>query len=168
MPLTSSTPESSGLLAVLRPLLVKHEDRRLRVYLDSKGIPSIGIGFNLNRSDARAICQQCGADYDALRAGTAVLTDAQCEFIYEHCVIEVLQWIVKLFPQWTQFSTNRMAALVDMGFNLGPARFGEFHQMVQALRAQNWPLAAEQALNSSWAGQVGSRAHDDVALILAG
>lgn len=46
------------------------EGTRPCVYIDTMGHPTIGIGFNLDRSDARSICSKYGINYDAIRAGT--------------------------------------------------------------------------------------------------
>ena len=155
------------LTDVLRPMLARHEGRRPHVYLDSLGIPTVGIGFNLRRADARDLLAACGADYHAVLSRTADLTDVQIDYLYQQCVIEVAEWLAKIFPGFGGFSINRQAALVDMGF-MGEAHFQQFVNMIAAIERDDWQTAAIEALNSLWAKQVGQRAHDDAAMLVDG
>lgn len=156
-----------GLLDVLRVKLVRHEGYRLRVYLDSRGFPTVGIGFNLAQPGARRMLQACGANFDAVRAG-APLTDDQVNYLYQQCVIGVMEWMTKLLPKLTSYSLNRQVALLDMGFNLGPDRFSEFRRMIQAVWDARWTDAATEALQSAWAAEVGQRASEDAQALAEG
>ena len=55
-----------------------------------------------------------------------------------------------------------------MNFNLGIEKLSEFHEMIAALKEKNYNLAAESALSSLWAKQVGQRAIDIAAMIKEG
>src|ERR1700757_5545416 len=152
------TEAASGLIETVRPIIVKHEGYRLHVYKDTLGIPTIGVGFNLQRQDARTLCQQCGANYDRLLSGEDSLTPAQCEFLFSQSVIGAIEWLtVRVFPKWKEFSIRRQAALTDMVFNLGQSRFSQFHQMISAINLGDWDEASTQAMHSEWATQVGER-----------
>lgn len=161
--MAESTTEQAVLL-----VLTAHEGRKLHVYEDIYGIPTIGVGFNLTRPDASKICNDCGADYHALVGGTKDLTDDQCDYITKQLVNDVVVWIAKIFPGFSAFSTNRQVALIDMGFNLGQTRFSQFKQMIAAIKAGDWQQASSHALDSEWAKQVPSRAHQDAAWLLVG
>lgn len=52
--------------AYLKPFLRRHEASRTTVYDDGVGVPTIGIGFNLTRPDAREICKKFSLDYNAI------------------------------------------------------------------------------------------------------
>ena len=45
-----------------------------------------------------------------------------------------------------------------MAYNIGPGRVIEFSRMVDAIKAQDWPRAADEMLASQWAREVGLRA----------
>lgn len=45
------------------------------MYKDSLGIPTIGIGFNLKRSDAPKLIAGVGANYNKILAGSECLND---------------------------------------------------------------------------------------------
>jgi len=159
---------SVRLMEAVKPLLIKHEGRSMSVYYDTMNIPTIGVGFNLLRPDARQLCQQCGADYDALLAGTAELTGIQSDYILDQCIIEVIDWMVKVVPEFSSFTLNRQSALIDMGFNLGETRFREFAFMIAALNGEHWHDAAQEMLNSLWAKQVGPRATELARMLVEG
>lgn len=159
---------NAGLIAAAQPKIQRHEGYEFKVYRDTKGIPTIAVGFNLLRPDAKDICSGCGADYEALLSGQAILTAAQVDWIYRELAIDALEWLTKLFPMFFSYSENRQIALLDMAFNLGPTRFAKFRLMISAILAGNWPGAAQEALHSEWAGQVGERAAEDAGWLVRG
>jgi lysozyme len=55
------------------------EDRRSHVYTDTMGHPTIGVGFNLDRSDARQRIEGLGLDYDQVRAGQIDLSNERID-----------------------------------------------------------------------------------------
>jgi hypothetical protein len=64
--------------------LGKHGGRRNKVYLDSPGIPTIGIGLAVEDGDVRDICDYYGLNLADLKAGTAILTDTQIDEIFDY------------------------------------------------------------------------------------
>jgi lysozyme len=59
-------------------------------------------------------------------------------------------------------------ALINMCFNLGLTRLLKFKKMIAALSIHDYETAANEALDSRWAKQVGSRATDIADIIRAG
>lgn len=155
------TDQESQIIATAYPVIRGHEGWELKVYRDTLGIPTIGVGFNLLNPDARELCESCGADYDALLSGSAELTATQCEWIYQQLALGVLGWLTLIFPAFYIYSQNRQIGLLDMGYNLGETRFRAFRMMISAVLAGDWEEASRQALDSLWARQVGARANDD-------
>lgn len=151
----------AGLVAAAKPTIRTHEGCEHKVYHDSLGIPTIGIGFNLLGDDARSLCANCGVDYDAILAGTEVLTDAQIEYLYSVLATAAIQGLIGIFPALFSYTQNRQIALLDMAFNLGIPRFKLFRLMISAVLADDWATASAQALDSSWAREVGERADQD-------
>lgn len=157
-----------GLLATVTPVLIEHEGERFKVYKDQFGNPTIGVGFNLNRKDAPALCKQCGANYQRLLAGLDELTQEQSRFLLQQCEIEVIGWLVTFFPLFWGFTQPRQIALLDMGFELGEGKFRGFKQMIACIMAADWSGAANQALHSEWASEVPERAAYDANLLREG
>ena len=157
-----------GLLTAATPVLIGHEGERFRVYPDEFGNPTIGVGFNLRRKDAPALCAQCGANYQRLLSGLDELTEAQSRFLLQQSIIDVLEWLVPAFPLFWGYSQPRQVALVDMGFNLGDGKFRGFKQMIACILTGDWTGAANQALDSEWASEVPVRAEYDAGLLREG
>lgn len=161
--------ESRLVSSVIR-VLIDHEAERMKVYKDSLGIPTVGVGLALMQMGAdglvpsayaRSICAFIGLDYDGLLAGTVELTTEQSRNILSRCIIDVVEWITKLFPAFWTYTLNRQVALVDMGFNLGQNKFRGFTETISCILAGDWNGAANNALHSKWASQVPARAASD-------
>lgn len=120
----------------LRQQLIDHEGLRLKIYVDTVGKRTIGVGRNL---DDKGITQA-----EALH-----LLDND---LWE-CITDLVgfEWFERLDPV-------RQRALVDMRFNLGPTRFRTFHRTLLALANGQYGVAADGMLASKWASQVGRRA----------
>lgn len=166
-PVTAAVLEP-GLLSAATPVILGHESERLKVYGDIFGIPTIGVGFNLARSDAPSRCKQCGANYQRLLGGLDELTPEQSRFLLQQDIITTIEWLVKLFPSFWMYEQPRQIALVDMGFNIGETKFRGFRKMISCILAGDWAGAADQALHSQWASEVAGRAEYDAGLMRAG
>jgi GH24 family phage-related lysozyme (muramidase) len=142
----------------LRDQLAQEEGDRQHVYVDTAGHPSVGIGFNLDRSDARSQLASVGADYDAVRAGTQDLTQGQIDQLFQHDVSTAVSTAQNYYSGFDQLDPTRQRVLTDMAFNLGPTRLAGFQNLHTALVNGDWNAAANEMQNSAWATQVGDRA----------
>lgn len=59
---------------------------------------------------------------------------------------------------WTTLDMVRRNALTNMRYQLGPAGFRGFRNMIAAIKHKQWGLAAQHALDSRWAVQTPRRA----------
>ena len=66
---------------------------------------------------------------------------------------------------WEGLPIGPRLALISLAYNLGGPRLASFVKLRAALRAGDLPAAANQALGSTWAGQVGRRASETPALL---
>lgn len=117
--------------------LIAHEGLRLKVYVDSVGKQTIGVGRNLT---------DVGISYD--EAIMLLMRD----------IDEATADLERSFPWFAGLSEPRRHALIDMRFNLGPNRFRGFKATLAALSAGDYVMAAKQMRSSLWAQQVGERA----------
>lgn len=138
---------TSDDLAMLRALLIRHEGRRLQVYADSLGIPTIGVGRNLRDKG---------------------ITPSECDLLLENDIADVLGALTHAFPWFTTLNAARQLALVDMTFNVGPGGLLKSPKMLAALAAGDYPTAVTEMLDGPWSTQVGQRAQDLAAIIRTG
>jgi GH24 family phage-related lysozyme (muramidase) len=139
------------------------EGRRNHVYLDSHGHPTIGIGFNLDRADAREKIEDLGLDYDEVRAGNRDLTDDQIDQLFDADLDQAIDDAGQIISNFDSLPGARQTLVVDMIFNLGATGFSNFRRAISAIDNENWETAADEMQDSSWYHQVGRRARADVA-----
>ena len=72
------------------------EGRKACVYKDSLGIPTIGIGFNLDRSDASDACSRCGINYDAVYSGSKCISSLQISCLFDYDLVWAQNGATKL------------------------------------------------------------------------
>jgi hypothetical protein len=152
------------------------------VYMDSASPPNptIGVGFNLNRSDARQELAKIGADYNAVLNGTALSAQQVSElFAYSFAPI-VDEARASLEPShYDSMSDARRFVVCDLIFNLGDAGWLSFvntrsliDQACHALHTGDaagahdlFGQAAVALSQSAWYSQVGNRAKRDCAMM---
>ena len=136
-----------------------------KVYSDQAGHPTIGIGFNLDRPDAPAAVAAVGLDYNLVRAGAQDLTSGQIQQLFLQDVDAAVTSARQKVPNFDGLPDAAQMVLVDMVFNLGPAGFGNFVRMINALLVPDWNTVAAEMTNSLWYRQTGPRSAADVSLI---
>ena len=124
-------------LDILKPQLVIDEGRKNKMYKDSRGIETIGIGHNLRDKP---------------------ISDAAVNQIFEDDVADAEADARKLFPVFDQLTDARKAVVVNMSMNLGYTAFSFFTRTIVAINAGDYNDAATYMLASVWASQVGQRA----------
>ena len=126
----------------LTPLLDSlevEEGRKYKAYRDSRGILTIGDGFNIDPDHGGG------------------LDDEEINFILAHRVRKA-QGFCEAFPWFDSLSDNRKYVIIDMMYNMGESTFAQFHGTHAALAAGDYEKAADGMANSRWDSQVGKRA----------
>lgn len=126
----------------IRAYIKQNEGLKDSLYFDSEDIPTIGYGHNL----------------------TVPIPQAAIEAIFEDDFMTATRQVGR-FVSIKEENLYRWVALVDMMFNLGPTRFATFEKMITAIKAEDWEKAADEALDSKWAKQVGDRAVRDAYML---
>lgn len=126
------------MTAKLLEMLIRDEGVRLKPYKDTVGKLTIGVGRNLDdvgisKEEAYVLLRN-----DLDKAAKSLFTN---------------------FPWVKVLNEARIAALINMAFNLGIGGLAGFKNFLKALKEENFPLAAEEMLKSKWAEQVGARAY---------
>jgi lysozyme len=138
------------MIASIRDMLKRNEGVRRRVYKDSLGIETIGVGFNLERPDALERCKRHGFNYYALRAGAHTLTDAQVDALLDEDIADCMASVHDILPGFDKMPVAAQLVLVDMRFQLGAAGLRGFKNTLKAFSAHDWKAAAK-GLRSSLA-----------------
>ncbi len=124
----------------------KCEGIKLKPYLDTVGKSTIGYGRNLTDDGISKIEADYLFDNDFNRTQTEL----------------------SIYPWFYEQSQNVQNALLNMNFNLGITRLLEFKDMIKALDVKDYSKAANAALNSKWAQEVGERAKDVAVMMREG
>jgi lysozyme len=128
------------LIAELR----RDEDVRYSPYKDTKGIPTVGVGHNLNAKPLPA-----GWKYP--------LNDTQVNSLLDDDLEDVFHDLDRNLPWWTELSDVRMRVLANLCFNMGITRLLGFKKALVAMRQGKFSTAADEMLDSKWANDVGIR-----------
>jgi|GEM_PF-1042578 len=129
-------------------------------------VPTIGVGYNLNKPEARGEIEALGLDYDKVRKGEQALTDEQVNILYRDDIAKAILSARRFLPNFDQQPTEVKTVIVDMAFNLGETRLRKFKKFRKALENNNYQEAAEEMKNSRWYHQVGNRAKRNVEKML--
>lgn len=133
-------------MATLKDLLIKHEGIKGKVYADSEGVLTIGVGRNL---------EDVGVSYDE----AMLMLDNDIKRVLYDCWHE--------FPWFADLTEDRQHVVASMVFNLGLAGFKKFKKMIAAIEKEDWTEAACQMIDSTWAAQVKTRAVE-LAILMKG
>jgi lysozyme len=126
-----------------------HEGVRRSAYQDSLGYWTIGVGRCI---DKRLGCGLSNQEIDMLLANDINTRAAE---------------LAKALPWFTQLDDARQNVLINMSF-MGVAKLLKFTKTLAHVRAQEWDAAAAAMLDSTWATQVGHRAHELAAQMQTG
>ncbi|KML56363.1 lysozyme [Burkholderia cepacia] len=120
----------------LKAELTRDEDRRYRIYTDTVGKVSGGIGRNLTDKGFR---------------------DNEIDLMYQNDIAETEAWLDRNLSWWRSLDPVRQRVLMNMAFNMQGKLLG-FRNFLGAAQRSDWSTAAAEMLDSLWARQVGDRA----------
>lgn len=128
--MTSETYEA------LKLQVMRHEGKRLKLYSDSLGVPTLGYGRNVRDKG---------------------ITDDEAQFLLENDLAECIA-DCETFPWFARLNPIRQRVIVDLRFNLGGNGLRRFQRTLQCVADGDYSGAADNLLRSKWAGQVKTRA----------
>jgi GH24 family phage-related lysozyme (muramidase) len=100
-------------------LITGHEGKKSCVYKDSRGIPTIGIGFNLKVGGAKLAISNVGADYDKVLSGAQCLSDSQIMQLFEPSYEAAVYGAKGVVSSFNSLCCEVQAVMTDMAYNLG-------------------------------------------------
>jgi len=117
--------------------IMRHEGFRSKIFIGPEGATLIGYGRNLKDKG---------------------LTKAEALMLLKNDIIECKADLYKIFGKlFSEMDGNRRLALIDMRYTLGPGGFRGFKQMIKAIKAEDYAIAAKEMQDSRWYRQVGIR-----------
>lgn len=131
----------------LQAQLIIDEGLRLKIYRDSMGIESIGVGRNL------------------VAVG---ISKPEAMFLLGNDIAAAEQALDYNAPWWRGLDPVRQAVLVNMCFNMGWAKLSGFKNTLALIQSGSYGPASQAMLASAWAAQVGARAQRLSAQMAAG
>lgn len=137
--------------------LMIHEGRRAIAYRDNQGVAKIGVGFDLQRRDARSALERIEANYEDIANGRSQLNDRQIEDLFQADLEVALVSCNRVFQHFTELSDVRQRVLADIMFNLGAARLGSFQRMIESVNRRDYSRTADEIVDSRWYKQVRGR-----------
>lgn len=122
----------------LKEELIRDEGIRLKLYKDSVGLWTIGVGRCLDRV--------------GISRGEAL-------YLLDRDIDTVLS-LVENEPWWASVADDdvRARVMLNMAFNMGIATLRKFTNTLEAVQEKRWSAAAAGMRASRWAQQVGARA----------
>ena len=144
--------------AQTRQMIRRHEGIRSRVYLDTTGHRTIGIGCNLERKWVR---KYFGVAWNDIVANKCTISDKQIQQLFDkdfkEAVIVAVSYVgVRHF---LHLHPKAQMVLIDMAFNLGTKLYS-FQRMRKALFCCNYTEAAHEMQSSKWCKQVRTRGEE--------
>lgn len=124
---------------VLKKRLGVEEDKRNKLYFDTKGIPTIGVGRNLR---------------------DVGLSDDEVMYLLDNDIKRVEADLDRRLPWWRLMDEVRQSVLADMCFNMGINKLLGFVNTLKMMQTGDYPGAAKGMLNSLWATQVHGRSDE--------
>ena len=137
--------------------LILHEGLELKVYKDTLGIDTIGVGRNL---EDRGITDGELMHMNLLREEihTTGITEEDARFLLGNDIDIVERELLDAHPCMERLNDVRIRVLLDMAFNLGVPRLRKFKNMWAGIHEGNYIRAGDEMMDSRWANQVGARA----------
>ena len=105
---------------------------------------------------------QCTADKLTIGVGRNIedrgITEDEARYLLKNDIKIVEDELLEKKPVVAGLDAVRQRVLVDMGFNLGIPTLLKFQNMWAAIEDEDFQTAADEAMDSRWAKQVGRRA----------
>lgn len=130
----------------IESLIKDDEGLRLEAYQDTRGIWTIGYGYNLEAHG-----------YTKTTAKAVRWTKEKAEREFDVCFDRCLASLDKDFPAWTNLSPARQAVAISAMYQLGAAKVLQFAPTIQHIVSHEYEDAAQHMLNSAWGKQTPNR-----------
>lgn len=135
-------------LPFIAKYIATHEGYRTRVYLDSKGNPTIGIGHLMTSNDKQLFSTLFGdkVNLSNILSKKSSLTEGQVLALFNHDLNNKMGLVNRLFPSYDTYSEKTKAAIVDGVFR---GDLSGSPATVKLINDGKWAKAAAEYLNNT-------------------
>ena len=155
-------------MEILRSYIKVNEGVKSVAYTDTTGHRTIGAGFNLESSDAKAKVSALGLSYEKVKSGKEQISKEQIDLLMQDSINRAVRDAVAVVPGFDELNKDRQIVLIDLAYNLGRTGLRGFSKMLKAIASKDWNRAADELQNSRWYVQTGIRARRNVNVIRMG
>ena len=124
-----------------------HEGKRSKVYKDTVGKLTVGIGRNIS---------------------DIPFSDDEIALMFSNDIKRSMHDLDQIAKWWRDLDSVRQRVLLDMCFNLGATRLSGFVNTLKAIQQGRYEDAAKGMEQSKWYSQVGNRAKRLVEMMRTG
>lgn len=132
--------------------LCLHEGVKLRVYKDTKGYDTLGVGYNVAARGMDEFERIIGRKVVLSRTSDCITREEAMQVLGAD-VARVEKAVVLHFPTYLQLNEVRQRVVLDMAFNLGMKALA-FKACIADVEHSDWSGAAKELFRSEWAYQV--------------
>jgi len=141
---------------------IGYEDLRTKVYPDTEGNPTIGIGFNLNKKWAKERIEELGYNYESVLGGNQEISENHArELIGEDAALAIIDAKNYIGKHWHRLHQDAKEIVIDMSYNMGE-EFGGIWSLRACLNQENpdYAGAAKRMKTYKWYKDTGRRAEE--------
>jgi len=142
------------LIELVKEDLIRHEGYVAEIYLDTEHLPTFGIGHLVTETDPE----------HTWPVGTPVTDERILSAFHEDCDVAYSD-ACALVLNFAGQSVDAQRVIVNMSFNLGRNRLGQFKKFLAAVNEGNYTKAADEMVDSKWYTQVGRRSKELVEIM---
>lgn len=128
--------------------LAQHEGLRLRKYKDTKGVLTIGIGYNLEANMLNL------PESEIKSMMTIGITEEKAYSLLKQCCNKVEAELQRNIKFYSKLDSNTRYVLIELAFNLGIAGLLKFKKTLALIEKGDYKGASKELLNSKWAHDV--------------
>lgn len=125
---------------------INYEGKKNKVYIDSRGFPTVGIGHKFEAGEKRK----------------SSYTDSEIDQLFKQDLQDAIKISKRVFPNFDSLPKEVKVKIVSLAFNLGEGGISKFKKFRNAIAKRDWKTAAAELKDSRWYSQVGRRARDYV------
>jgi GH24 family phage-related lysozyme (muramidase) len=171
----ANIPEDDNPNYTIEEMLRRDEGLRLKVYWDTEGYPTIGIGHLILAQKVRdmdqinkALSRQVGRE---VKGNPGSITMDEASKLFQEDLADMQRDIKShsvVGPVYNKMNKSRQMALENMSFQMGVGGVAKFTNMLGAMFIGDWQKAYNSARDSLWYQQTKGRASRVSMIILTG